>query len=357
MRSARHPHEPWLHVASGSWCKKVAGKLHYLDRDYQTAKLKLAKLLRDEKRRESGAPAWLDLPFAQLCDEFLDDIKARREPATYAGYRYRLLRALKSLGPTLRVGELRRLHLSKIEQAMTGTCSPTTVRDTLATVQFVFEWAVRNDIVDTNPLRGYVKPAARQRSRVMTPQEFQTLLRASKRNAPFRRVLIALRHTGCRPKELRTLTWDMVDLDERLWIIPKHKTITTQSQPRPRIVPLPTCVWKLCRWLHQRRPQDSPFVFLNTIDKPYSRERVIKLMDIIRKRAEIPTKAGERLVLYSCRHAFGTESCGKVSDIELAEVLGHTDTRTTRRYVHLNAARLRDIQRRIEQARRAPGSA
>jgi len=30
----RNPKEPWLHEASGFWCKKVTGKLHYLDRDY-----------------------------------------------------------------------------------------------------------------------------------------------------------------------------------------------------------------------------------------------------------------------------------------------------------------------------------
>ena len=55
--------------------------------------------------------------------------------------------------------------------------------------------------------------------------------------------------------------------------------------------------------------------------------------------------------MYSHRHTFGTEATGKVSDIELAEILGHTDTRTTRRYVHLNAERLRDSQRRIEGGR------
>jgi integrase len=68
----------------------------------------------------------------------------------------------------------------------------------------------------------------------------------------------------------------------------------------------------------------------------------------VRKRAGIQIKADEQLVLYSARHTFATQAAGSVSDMELAELMGHTTTQTTKRYVHLNASRLRDIRRRIE---------
>jgi len=77
------PNEPWLHKASGFWCKKVARELHYFDRDYKAAKRKLTKLLRDRERENAGHRDWLEAPFSTLCDAFLDQIKARREPATY----------------------------------------------------------------------------------------------------------------------------------------------------------------------------------------------------------------------------------------------------------------------------------
>lgn len=63
---------------------------------------------------------------------------------------------------------------------------------------------------------------------------------------------------------------------------------------------------------------------------------------------DVEVKAGERIVLYSTSHSYGTEVAGRVSDIELAELMGRTDTRTTRRYMHLNADRLRSIQRRAQ---------
>jgi integrase len=68
----------------------------------------------------------------------------------------------------------------------------------------------------------------------------------------------------------------------------------------------------------------------------------------LRERAGLGPRAGENIVLYTTRHTFGTATVGKVSDIELAELMGHTDAATTRRYVHLNLERLREIRKRAQ---------
>jgi integrase len=319
-----------------------------LDRDYRVAKKKLAAILRDRERSKAAGENWLDARFCDLCNEFLDDIQARRGDDTFSGYRYRLLRALRTIGTTVRVGEVRRLHLTKIEQALTGNVSPTTIRDTIAAVQTVFHWAVRNDVIDNNPVARHPKPRGRSRNRTITPEEFQMLLRAMPENPAFRRVLLALRMTGCRPKEIRTLQWPMVDLEQGLWILHVHKTITTQRSPRPRMVPLPDPLWAMCRWLDRRLKSETEYVFLNMHGLPYTKDRLVQNMCRARRRAGIAAKSGEQIVLYSNRHTYGTEAAGKVTDIELAELMGHTTTQMTKRYVHLNASRLRDIRRRIE---------
>lgn len=341
--------KPWLHAKSGFWCATINGTRTYLDRDYRTACQKL-KALRSEAKRlaASGRRDWLDAPFAELGDEYLSDIKARKKPGTYRNFRYCLLRALKIIGTKVRVGEMRKFHLAQIERELTGQdYSPTTIKDTLATVQGVLHWAIRNDLVDmVNPLIGYEKPRARQRSRVFTPAEFQALLRNS--DAAFRRVLLALRMTGCRPGELRSLIWEWVDLDQGVWIFPDHKTITRQRNPMPKIVPLSDPILKLCRWLARTAHEPSDFVFLNMMGKPYTKDCVVKKMGRIRTRAKIPVLAGEQVVLYTNRHSFGTEGAGKVTDLELAELMGQTDLRTTRRYLHLNKTRLHDIRRRLQ---------
>ena len=70
-------------------------------------------------------------------------------------------------------------------------------------------------------------------------------------------------------------------------------------------------------------------------------------MNRIRRRAGIQVKAGEQLVMYSNRHTYATEAVGKISDTELAELLGHTDLSMLSRYVHLNVNRLREAQHRL----------
>ena len=132
--------KPWHHAPSGYWCCTVNGKREYLDRDYKLACRKLNELRSKVKREEAGGKEWLDAPFAELVDEYLTDIKARRKSTTYVSARYRLLRALEVLGTKVRVGEVRKSHLAKIEAQLTGSgsYSPTTIKDTLVIVSGVF---------------------------------------------------------------------------------------------------------------------------------------------------------------------------------------------------------------------------
>jgi integrase len=345
----RERDKPWLHQDSGLWSKKINGRLYRLDRDYRTATKKLAVLCRDLARQDATGDDWLGRSFRELCEEFLDQAGARRQELTYSSYRTRLLRALKQLPRELKVGEFRRSHMALVETKLSKDLSPTTVRDTLAMVQVVFSWAVKQDFLEHSPVAGYEKPRARHRTRVITPAEFQALLRAAWRNPPFRRVLIAMRPTGARPSEIRELTWDMVDLHEGVWVYKKHKTITMQRDPLPRIIPLPDCILKMCRWLHARKWRTDEHVFLNKWNKPYTKDRFVQTMDRTRRRAALTAVGGEQIVLYSNRHTFATEAVSQVSTIELSALMGHTSVETTKRYVHLNLNRLKDIRRRAQR--------
>ena len=243
--------KPWLHKSSGFWCATVNKRREYLDRDFKLACRKLKALRNPTNQAASLSRDWLDATFAELADEFLTDLKDRKGEESCSSYRYRLLRALKVLGPDIRVGELRRFHLKLIERDARSGKSPSTKRDTIGSVIRVFNWAVEFEMLDANPFAGYKKPKGRQRTRIATDNEFWSLLRHS--HPTFRNFLLASRLTGCRPKELRTLIWQWVDLDREVWVLPKHKTIEIQANPRPRIIPLHPLVVQLCRRLARLR--------------------------------------------------------------------------------------------------------
>lgn len=218
-----------------------------------------------------------------------------------------------------------------MEQALQGY-SPTTIFKCLHAVQRVFSWAVENELLDASCRIAYNKPRPRERTRVITADEFQAMLRGS--GSPFRRLLLALRLCGCRPGELRQLFWEEVFIDQGVLIIPEHKTLTRQKHPRPRIVPLPDPLLKLLRWLAQTPHGPKDHVFLNSDGKPWTRTALHSQMRRLRDRVGLHVKAGENVVLYSTRHTYGTETVGKVSDIELAEL-----TRIAHRVVEWRASR------------------
>ena len=98
--------KPWLQNATGWWRATVDGKRVYLDKDYTVACWKLKQTRARQKREGTIARDWLSVPFRVLADEFLADVKALRKPGTYTAYRYDLLRALRVLGKSLRVGDI-----------------------------------------------------------------------------------------------------------------------------------------------------------------------------------------------------------------------------------------------------------
>src|ERR1700733_2464103 len=75
--------KPWFHAPSGFWCAQVGGQRHYLDRDPVAAQRKLNKLLAERQHGTINNRDWLDAPFADLADEFLEDVKARKAKPTY----------------------------------------------------------------------------------------------------------------------------------------------------------------------------------------------------------------------------------------------------------------------------------
>lgn len=288
----------------------------------------------------------------KLAMEFLDSCEVHLSFATVRVYRYCLGRWLtwkpkedqgmvmgdrgvSAMTPAL-------LDTWKIE-AVKAKNKPTTINHMIRTLRRCWNWAIEQErITGANPWRAVKKLSESHRERVITPMEFRKMLRHS--DKLFRQVLLFYRLTGLRPSELTILDWAMVDFDERAIVIPAHLTkpgklrLTRTGKPGPdRIVPLNPVVVKLLRWRFARCGGQGR-VFTNRFGKPFKYYALRDRLDRLRTRCGFQEdEKGEKIVLYSTRHSFGTGcAANEVSDRHISELLGHVPgSPVTQIYINL----------------------
>lgn len=275
-----------------------------------------------------------------MCEKFLDWVELHRSPDTYADYRVWLNKWVKLQGKQ----RAREIHAPDLEEwkaaLVKARFSPCTVNHAIIAVKTSWSWAVKNDFLPHNPLQKVQKLDTEGRERTFSQEEFLALLRNS--DALFRQVLLFFRLTGIRPGEFHRLSWEQVDFDNHVLVIRRHKSRRTAKVKKPRIIHLPPAAENLLRWRlvnygHTER------VFLNGDGLPWRYNALRCRMRRLRVRAGIgPDEKGERIVLYTARHTFGSRAAAAgVSDRRLAELMGHTDPKMTQKYIHLANPELR----------------
>jgi len=341
--------KPWFYSQTGWWMAWIGGR-----------KKKLAK------GKANKRAAWDRLE--ELLDQAAVNAPAEK-PQTVAS----VIETYLSLAPGLIAAstlEMRQPHLQSFSDAhgwrTVTAATPLHVQEWLnehpgwgdwtkngavRTIQAVFNWATRNKLIATNPFLGASHRAGLPR-RDMTPEEFNAILRATrshgrKRPTPahrFRKVLIFLYLTGCRPGEAAKLRWEHINFKLNLIILPDHKTARTQRVPRPRVITLHPRVVRLLKQIQAK--QEGELVFLTYRKTPWDKHTLAQRVKRARRAAGVPEDAK----LYGVRHAFGTRAVlNGVSLKTLSELLGHTTTRMSEYYVHLAGqyAHLADAIRQV----------
>ena len=138
-------------------------------------------------------------------------------------------------------------------------------------------------------------------------------------------IVVFLTNTGCRRGEALALTWDCVDLTNRMIRIEPSEEWQPKSG-RAREVPLSDELHDLLKGL----PRRSRYVF----PVPDSEDRYLSWP---KRKFD---RAGEAAKLkggpHTLRHTFASHFLKQVPDLFLlARVLGHSDTRVTKLYSHL----------------------
>jgi integrase len=150
----------------------------------------------------------------------------------------------------------RRDILDVLDRVVDGG-APIAANRVLAATRKLFNWAVSRDILASSPCEGVKPPSAETaRDRVLTDDELRAVWQAAdKAGFPFGSIVKLLILSGQRRDEVGQMRWLEIDIDKRLWTLPRERVKTGQ----PHEVPLSDAALALLRAVP--RFNDSPLVF------------------------------------------------------------------------------------------------
>ena len=269
---ARRP-QPWYRKSRGSWFVTLNGNQINLGPDEKKAFEAYYELMLQPEH----APVPSET-FASLADRFLDWVKRKRAPDTYEWYRYRLERFVQK-HPRILAQDVRPHHIEGWVDDYDFTV--TSRRNYMRTVKRCLSWAVKQGLLDFNPVATLEIPSADHREVAFSGADVERLLDYI-RNPDLRDLVITTWECGCRPQESLRVEARHVDAVNHRWVIPKRESKTKRLV---RVVYLNDRAWEIT----QRRTAEFPDgpIFRNTAGKPWSTEAVNCAFQSIRQRIGI----------------------------------------------------------------------
>jgi len=192
-----------------------------------------------------------------------------------------------------------------------------------------FNWAVREEHLPHNPIKGLQKPSVASRgAEALIDEALHQRLLASA-NPSLRLILEVLHGTGCRPGEACSVTASEFNAEQGLWQLAKHKTA---RKGKKRFVLLTPVLVELCGQQARLHPDGSLFRMLH--GKPWTAHKLSERFWELRKRLGIE----QPITPYSYRHSFATLMLEQgAPETHVAALLGHCGTTMLHKhYGHLD---------------------
>jgi integrase len=293
--------KPFYRRQRGTWVVRIDGKLVSLGPDKAEA-WKLWHTL-------ASGPADTSPAAADVIDRFLAWSEGHQAEKTTAFYRF-FLDTFKPTLDRLTVADLKPFHVSRWldDRGYTGSTGNCAVR----AVVRPFSWAVKQGIIERNPLHGADRPAASPRECYLTDAQLDSILKAIP-DREFQDFVEFARETGARPQEIRlaekrhfqngTLTFPRVE---------------SKGRRRQRVIVLNAKALAIVQRLAVKNSEGP--LFRNTDERPWTAFALNCRTRKLRKKVGFP------FCTYAIRHTWITNALlNGVEPLTVATLAGHVN--------------------------------
>jgi len=251
-----------------------------------------------------------------LAEPYIENIKKYKAEKTVEG-EWLTLKTFIGLIGNVFINSIRQTDIEKFMRLrLDDKKSPYTVAHDLRNLKVFFNYALKNNYIQLNPVMGIRPPKGEEKHvKFLTLDEVSKLL-AVIDNEDFKDLIICYLHTGARRNEIlfdekmkHPLTWDRIDFDsKRIGVVGKGN--------KPRFIPMNDTVFNI---LQSRRVsnEEGPFKF-----KPFF---------VTHKLQKYYKKAGiQGACTHTLRKTFGSLLIqNDVSLFKISKALGHESQRIT----------------------------
>ena len=303
------------------------------------------------------------LKLADFVPVYLETAKQRLSPYVYERYTHILdLGIIPALGH-LKLRDIRPLHiqrfiddLSKRETHLDGKpgkLSPSTIRRYYTMVSSLMKSAYKLGLIGVNPAereRITLPKLEEEQTEIYSETELDKMLQALENEPLMFRVLIHMAlNTGCRRGELMGLKWSDIDFKTGVLTISRSnykltgdaeiKSKSTKTGRSRTLILPPYCLLMLRRY---RAEQDGwrltlgdawhgdDWIFIQADGKPMYPTTPTQWFSKFQKRNDLPHRK-----FHALRHTSATLLLSNGTNIKnVATRLGHSQLKTTNRYVH-----------------------
>lgn len=216
-------------------------------------------------------------------------------------------------------------------------CTFTSINRELALMRTMFNNLIKAGKAKQNPVHLISLFEEVQKERILTPEEtakiFDTIANLDKRYQHMQDIILVCLNTACRVGEVLGMQKDWILLSEGIINIPRH---SQKRKKKDKRVPINSVIMPVIkRWLEQNPHSEFLFVNPRTETRYY---RIQNSWDKILEKAGIKGKPWvDKLRIHDLRHTAASNLAKAGKDIKfIAQYLGHTDVKTSARYIHYN---------------------